>query len=173
MVRSPQPAKQDAWLALRCNLHLKKDSEPSSLIQLLATLRVGGYSDSFLNPFIYFLCVNFIDDRSTLVLDCFINYICCFSVTAGGYCHPCGIEKALSIFILLFYFKTLTKMSPTAPLPSAMEGPPGTVQWSEVVNRKPENGPLGWPGSPSVFCFGSRGTDKAFQCCSPLLFSSR
>lgn len=32
-------------------------------------------------------------------------------------------------------------MSPIASLPSAVEGPPGTVKWSEVVNSVQENGP--------------------------------
>lgn len=63
---------------------------------------------------------------------------------------------ALSIFTLLLNFKTLTKMSPSASLPSAMKEPLGTVQWSEVVNSVPENSPQHRQGTPSVFSIGSR-----------------
>ena len=126
---------------------------------------LGSFSSSTLNPFIDFLGVNFIDDGSTRVFNCFINYICCFPVTAGGYCHPCGIEWLQAYLSFYFILKLFKKCLPTALLPSAMEGPLGTVQWSKVVNiqhaREEPSSTI--RAVPSGFCFWSEGTNKKFQ----------
>lgn len=57
-------------------------------------------------------------------------------------------------------------MSPTASLPSAMEGPLGTVQWSEVVNCVPENGPQHRQAGQTIrLQLRRQSTNKAFQRC--------
>ena len=49
------------------------------------------------------------------------------ALTAGGYCHPRGIEWLQACLSFYFILKLFKKCLPTALLPSAMEGPLGTV----------------------------------------------